>query len=422
MSKNNSAWPIILVGVLVTSLLGGIGVWFANNPGLFDKLWIMIRYNPIFWLTGTMGVVGAVYFWRKNPEEFALGEAIVQAGVSMITVVMFFSLFSFQFTDVMDIEYWNSRVIMAEYWEAWTEHSTDSDGNSTTSYHPPSWALHTEAGEQVSISKMQYQRIAKRFGNSHYELIRSTGLNEGNRYYTNYNGKSGLEIPTAVEHYFVNWVKATKKASAESKALMETFRPLLLPYPKLEASPYGPIQLSRVLQAGTTISPVLIKDIDEGLDRLLSVIGSKKEINIFVYLVGTGRAEFGDALKEAWVNGKKNDVVLIIGLNNTKIEWTRVLAWVNAPSSGGADFKARLANRIKDLGSMDIDGETLVREINEQVMLPFEKGGYKRKSMADFDHLAGDVSVPWWANILVVLASAAVMLATGYAFHKGSLT
>ena len=438
MAKHTSPLPILLVGGIVTILLVIISVWFANHDGLFDKLWVMVKHNPVFWLTGLLSLIGTAYFWKRDPEEFTISEAIIQLGLSLVTIVLFFALFSFWFTDVQDVEFWNSRVVLAEYWETWQEQEEDSDGHYIVQRHSPQWTLHTGVNERVSISEHQYQKIVERFGNQSYERInRSSRISQGdgNRYFTTFNGKNETAIPSSVEHYFVNWVKATQKDDEESRLLREQFNHLLKDYPKLAASDYGPIQVNRVIQAGTNLPEEFCKKIDAGLDNLLGEIGTSKQVNILVYFVNSNNPQFEDALRDHWVNGKKNDVIVIIGVEENKnaaqnvsvlgrqvISWSGVLAWVEEPTGDKEGFRQLLAQRMVKLRNLDHPPEKIVQEIGDQIITPVARGGFQRKAMAEFSHLASEIAMPWWANILVVLSSTLVMLLTGWSFHRGSLT
>lgn len=441
MAKHTSPIPILIVGGLVTILLTVIGVWFANHDGLFEKLWVMVKHNPVFWLTGIISLAGTAYFWKRDPEEFTFSEAVIQAALSVVTIVLFFALFSYWFTDVQDVEFWNSRVILAEYWEAWDEQKEDSKGNFTHKKHPAHWTLHTSMNERVSISEEDYQNIVERFGNQSFERINRAyrvSHSDGNRYFTTYNGQKDTEIPASVEHYFTNWVKATKEDTESGLELKEQFQDLLRDYPKLSPSDYGPIGVDRVIQAGTKIPEEYCERIDVALDSLLAEIGASKQVNILVYFVNTTDRRFEAALRDHWVNGKKNDVVVIVGLTDKgdnpvhmssegtlsryRISWSGVLAWVNEPKGDEDGFRQLLAKRIEALKSLGHPPETLVEEIEAQISSPVEDGGFKRKAMADFSHLASEIAMPWWANLLVVLSSALVMLVTGFAFHRGSLT
>lgn len=441
MAKHTSPLPILIIGGLVTILLTVIGVWFANHDGLFEKLWVMVKHNPIFWVTGLISLAGTAFFWKRDPEEFTLGEAVIQIALSLVTIILFFSLFSYWFTDVQDVEFWNSRVILAEHWETWDEQTEDSNGKFSHTKHPPQWTLHTSMNERVSISETQYENIVQRFGNQSYERINRANRvshNDGNRYFTTYNGKAETEVPASVEHYFTNWVKATQGDDADSSEVMLSFKELLKDYPRLGASDYGPIEVDRVIQAGTDVPEDFCAQIDAELDSLLAEIGASKQVNILVYLVNTPDKRFEDALREHWVNGKKNDVIVILGLvkkgqnpvNMTEnsalgqhlIRWSGVLAWVDEAKGDELGFRQLLAQRMEKLKSLNHSPEKIVNEIRDQITSPVSEGGFKRKAMADFSHLASEIAMPWWANLLVVLSSVTVMLMTGWAFHRGSLT
>jgi hypothetical protein len=85
-------------------------------------------------------------------------------------------------------------------------------------------------------------------------------------------------------------------------------------------------------------------------------------------------------VRQAWLGGKKNDVVLVIGAPRFPlVSFARVFAW-NRASGAEDEFKEGLATRVQALGTFDgARVLTLLRnEVDER---------YQRRPFSEFDYL-----------------------------------
>ena len=188
------------------------------------------------------------------------------------------------------------------------------------------------------------------------------------------------------------------------------------PYPIIHGGKFGPIEVDRVVLGGATLPEEWIRSVDRGLDEALTVLGKKKQVNVLTYMVNTSDQSFLHALEEHWVYGKKNDVIVIIGTSSfPKIDWVAVIAWTDVEL-----FKTNLRKEVMDLKDLS-DPSKLVETIVKRVALPPEMGGFLRKPMEEYQYLISDISLSWWANLLIFLVLGLLSWAIDWALINNTI-
>jgi len=425
--------PSTIVGILIAVCIIAPLAWLLHEPGLFGKVWIVVKYNPAFWIVGLLAIGFGLYRKLTHPNEFAWIELAVQIPASLLAVLAAFSFFYYTTTNMSDSEIWNGKVTLAEYLEAWTqevEHETcaaqDVNGNCTATqtvkqliYHPPEWHIHTSNNEDVSTSKAVYRNYVGHFGGERKEILFHMGqvsVGDGNRFYVSYPGPEVKQIPSAQEHRFVNYLKASQSINLR-RGSTNAYEKFLLPYPQIYEGTFGPIEVNRVLAAGVDVPVEWRAEVDRTLDNALTSLGKAKQVNLLVYVVGTSDRAFFHALEEHWIFGKKNDVIVVLGVKSfPKLDWVEVMAWTDVE-----EFKITLRNRITEQGDI-ANATALAATIVDQVSLAPQKGGYKRKPMAELEYLVADITLPWWASMLIVLLSGILSWGISWALINNEVT
>jgi hypothetical protein len=150
--------------------------------------------------------------------------------------------------------------------------------------------------------------------------------------------------------------------------------------------------------AGANVPDHWKQAVDGLLDRELAELGPSKQCNIVIYVAGTGDQGFAHALEESWRLGEKNDIVVVVGTTEfPAVSWTYVMAWTD-----NEQFKIELRNEVLDAGRIG-DPARFVKIVTDQVRQPASLGGYQRKPMADYDYLISEISLPWWATLMIVI-------------------
>ena len=123
-------------------------------------------------------------------------------------------------------------------------------------------------------------------------------------------------------------------------------------------------------------------------------VGAKKQANIIVY-VTKFNPDFADSVEAKWDGLNKNDIVVIIGSDGTRVRWARVLSWTKRE-----DFKIITRDRVMALPTLDMRQVSAI--LTEEVATKFE-----RRHMKDFEYLKNEIQVPidvifWWIGLTTV--------------------
>lgn len=363
------------------------------------SLWFIL----ILGLTAIMGT----FLYRKKRDT---APAII---ASVVFVVLTFAIYGLGIrygTDVDDFCILNGHVVSATYEEPWTEQYTetetyrDSKGNTKTRTvtktrrNGPEWHAKTTVGG-TGLSAARYAGMARRFGNERQTGSSHSGQishGDGRTFEVRWNGKVETIIPWCTSEEVINWVKASKGTVEKRAGAASTPAP---GYPDIIETARGPKQ-PRVLLVGVN-PPAGWKDTMEWeMDVLADKAGSERQANPLLVITNQGPA-FLESLREAWINGKKNDVVLVMGTKTwPQIEWADVLCW-SSDTSLTPFLKAELAET--DLA----DRQKVMQALTAGIMRH-----YTRKPMADFEYLKNGIDVPaWipWTCVLLATAACAVV-------------
>ena len=391
----------------------GFGGWMIHQ-GIFGKLWAIAWGGFPIWVIFTL-VGGFGLIWKLKHEEFSWGE-FVGLGFLVPLLSTPFVMGGYYFTtDLRDTEIWNGSVTRAEYEEEYTTEttSTDDKGNTTTSttYHPPEWWIYTSnqmglGPERVRTDSVVFDRYAQLFGNKREEdkyHPDQSSIGDGDVWITDFDGLPAHQIPTAVEHEFVNYVKATDNILRIHGAL-SGYEQYLMPYPRVHAGSHGEIEFDRIVNPGVNVPTSWSTQVDQKLDRVLMNMGQRKQVNVIVYFAPANQGFF-QALQESWCLGKKNDVIVVIGMKQwPTVDWVQVIAWTDHKI-----FIEEVKEQVLTMGSLEGKAEEFVNRLVG--CIDGTKGeGYERKPMSDYDYLVADIGLPWWADLGVAIIGSVLIL------------
>lgn len=193
--------------------------------------------------------------------------------------------------------------------------------------------------------------------------------------------------PFSKSSYYQNYIKASPDTLFRHQGLIEKYKAKLPTYP---SEIYDYYKIDRTVVVGGSVSdrPQWDKDLSE-----LNKIGVQKEVNMLVVLVFNESPEYFYALEQSWIGGKKNDAVLVIGLNSQQeIQWVNTMAW-----SKKELFKISLRNRILETKILD-------RQKTMDIFKDETLKNYERRSMKDFEYLKASItpSTSQWAWTMVI--------------------
>jgi hypothetical protein len=183
---------------------------------------------------------------------------------------------------------------------------------------------------------------------------------------------------------------------------MERFKNKLPPYPEV----YDYYRAQRFLGIGIKFpNPMGLND---RLSEINAKWGAPRKVDIVVIIVAETDEMYLEALKEAWIGGKINDIVVVVGVNpadKTTITWAGVISWTK-----NEQVKIDLRNAVYDLrtlappagASEDFRYRELLDIIEYQVSSKFQ-----HRRISDFEYLNASITptdaFKLWLGIITFL-------------------
>lgn len=189
--------------------------------------------------------------------------------------------------------------------------------------------------------------------------------------------------PFSKKNLHTNYIKGVPDSifnHAQSLAVSSNLHKLVPAYP---SNVYDYYRIDRVISVGVPVPD--LPDWNRDVSNLLKQLGPQKQANVIILFVNTNDPQFEYALRSAWLGGKKNDIIVMLGVTEyPKIAWARVMSWTDKEI-----FKIELRDSLQELEV--IDRPTIINMIQSYTMKDF-----KRKSMKDFEYLENEIDPPDW--------------------------
>ena len=318
-------------------------------------------------------------------------EFLVQIGIQLIVLgVMTWMILG---SNTSDQEVWNGQIVKKWSAQVSCDHSykchcyqscsnsCDSKGHCTQSCHEICQTCYEHDYDVEWRAKNNLEEVW------YIRTIDRQGLREPPRWTSIQIGE-----PTSSTHHYENFIKGSPGSLFHKTELTEEELNSIPPYP-IDVFDYW--KLKRLVQIGVSVPDS--KEWNEDISKISADLGFKKQVNIVVVLVKNKPADYFYTLERAWVGGKKNDVIAMIGLDgNNNIQWADTMSLSNE------EFKVYLRNSLINLKSFN-RGD-VIQAIQENV-----DKFYTRKPMKDFEYLSAAVKptkVQWvWGMIFGFLLS-----------------
>ena len=363
----------------------------------------IIISNFSFWLIIIAPISVALYFFITNKEL-----VLKELGIIILANIVFASLvFSIAFSqlDLIDTEYINTKAKYFEKYEEWTEevrYTESYDCGSSKEpktcyrektrhdYHPEYFQLVTENNKELRISSQEFYNAAERFNKTKINIYRpdKVSWNDGDKFVSTPN----IDIPTSYTNSYTNYVTAAKDNVINSQLQDDDIKHIKVPeYPKLKSKEYGQMNPNRFL-SDLNIS------YNKELNLLAMELGKSKQCNPIIITTYNDRS-YKDIVQHKWKGGKKNDITLILGLdNNNTIVWSDVITYTN-----NSDFIVNAQNDFKGTNINDIS--TVINKFKNNIV-----NNYTRKPMEEFEYLTENISLDILVQVLIILLSLALNL------------
>lgn len=303
---------------------------------------------------------------RITGKEFA-----VQFGVTVVLVAGGFFIGRWDATQ--DVEIWNGRIAKKDHG---TEHCCHA-------YRCNCHEVCSGSGKNRSC----HERCSTCYRHFYDKWWNSTTTNDERVFSDSCNSPSTsppdrwVQIrvgePTAVEHTYTNYIKAAPGTILRRQGLLEKYKKLIPQYPEV----YDHYLVNRFFSVSVNTEGLDWNRLNSGLAEINADLGARKQVNVIVLVVPIDDRGYLHGLEEAWLGGKKNDLVVVVGTPNfPKISWVGVMSWTKME-----EMKLAIRDRIENLGTFD--GEKILDIIRAEV-----EGKFVRRPMADFAYLSSSIT------------------------------
>jgi len=297
-------------------------------------------------------------------KQFSIKKFLVELGVQ--TAVMAIIAYGISWQNTSDTEVWNGKVSKKAREVVSCEHSytcncvTVSCGKdcSTTicqtcyeHSYDVDWAVYSSIGSRLTIDRVSRQGVAKP---SRWDAVEI--------------GESFSET-----HGYTNYIKGSPDTLFRHQGLTERFKDKLPGYPR---QVYDYYKLDRLVTVGAAVDDPKQWNLD--LMNLNAELGHWKQVNAIVVVTKNQPDEYFYALEQHWIGGKKNDVVLVIDIDDAnKIDWVNIMGWTD-----NKIFQVALRDEIQQIGVLNRD--LIMKSLHDNIAHNF-----LRKPMKDFEYLSG---------------------------------
>lgn len=200
-----------------------------------------------------------------------------------------------------------------------------------------------------------------------------------------------LGEPTAIEHSYTNYIKGNPDTIIKRTGVAQRFAGSIPKYPEV----YDWYRAQRIVPVGVNFPN--LREANEALGQINAELGAMKKINIILVVTNQQDQMYLEAIREAWLGGKKNDVIVVIGAPNwPEISWAGVISWSKAE-----DMKVSIRNRLLDLKT--IDQYQVLKIIYEEC-----KSGFVHRHNSDFEYLESTMTPPTWALWFLFILGCAI--------------
>lgn len=382
---------------------------------MFEVFDIMIA-NPLLWVNIAIPfVIGVLLVLSKfdyTPKEFA-----IQFSITFVVLFLMYLIAFGTSANLFHKVYYNTSVNKITYFEEWdeevtyTEEQCSGSGDKRTcrtvtktriDHHPEYWELADNLGGTLNVDESDYLKARAKYGAKFEDIYHASQVSYGDgdsyvAYFTDI-------VPHVQEHQEINYVKAVKyniiKAETFPKKI-ELYKKQgqLIDYPSLMTGDFGSYNIDRVLNGqGAWVND---SNMTHELEQYASLVGSSKQVNPMIYIVKDQSPEFVEVLKAHWVNGAKNDAILILNINNeNNVTWSDTIAWTKSPA-----FKVQNQSIYKGL---NINDPKIVKLFENQINV-----NYKRTSMKEFEYLKHNIDLSFTAEMVILIFN---LLLSGAAF------
>lgn len=355
----------------------------------------MIFFLTILILPLLIGIAAKLISKQICWKEFAIicGTQVVVAGVSA-------AICYYQSTS--DTEIWNSSVASKK--QEWVSCSHSYSCNCRTVYsgsgknRTSSTKCDTCYEHSNDWAWAVYDKIGHRF---EINRVDRRGTSEPPRFTATQMGE-----PTSRGHSYENYIKAAPDTLFRHQGQVKKYQGRIPTYPD---STWDYYRLDRLVLVNGAEVPDRNYWRDD-ISQLNADIGSSKQANIIVVVTKNMPPDYFYALEQAWVGGKKNDIIAVVNLNaSRKADWVQVMAWDNNEL-----LKVKIRDELMD--------KTTIERWDVVDVLKWNIEKYRqRKPMADFEYLTASITPTMAQWIVTIIIGSIISIALSIFLHHAEV-
>jgi hypothetical protein len=208
--------------------------------------------------------------------------------------------------------------------------------------------------------------------------------------------------PVSITNSYINYLRIADQNILNPANISASAESLLL-VPSYPIGIYDYYKLNRVVTISHTLPN--IKDWNTRLSEVNSIVGPIKKANV-ILVVTTESPDIRFSIEKKWLGGKKNDVIVILGVEGNTIVWSDAITFL---SNRGNEFMTReLQDSFEKNPTLEVSS---VLNIVEKTVI--EK--FDRLPMENISYLKDTSEPPLWviltALITLCISSVAITFA-----------
>lgn len=203
--------------------------------------------------------------------------------------------------------------------------------------------------------------------------------------------------PAALKFNFTNYVKGSPGSIFHNRMILKQHEPLLVEYPEIIYDHYRAKRMVNLKGANENV-----KEWSYLLAEKHKTWGYKNKANVLFVFVKDPDFLIGESIKNKWLQGKQNDLIVVFGLGEGKdLLWTEVFGWTE-----NEYLKLQLKDEL--LALKTVEDKKAVIDLIDTHMPTFKV----RNMEKDFEYLKDQIKPsPWWILVVLLLAPVACLIA-----------
>ena len=301
--------------------------------------------------------------WKRN-IPFDIREALIISFASFLVSALIMG--GGMFSETADTEIWNGKVTSKEREKVSCRHSYSCNCRQTCSGSGKDRSCSETCDTCYEHSYDVDWNVHSTIKSLRIDTIDRQGVKEPPRWTAVWVGE-----PVSDSHMFVNYIKA-----ARNNVLNREGTKISYAMPAYPAAVYDYYKIDRAVSVDGAMPN--LPEWSKQISMVMRDLGPARQVNLVV--VFTKNPEiYADQLNAAWLGGKKNDVIVVIGTtDHVKPDWVKVLSW-----SKREDFKIDIREAV--IG-MDLVAAPVMQVIAKSINTSFE-----RRHMKEFAYLMYDI-------------------------------